>query len=188
MSGFPLALQGKLLVARPSLLDPNFARSVVLVLAHGEQGALGIVLNRPTATRVGLPLPDWDALATAPEVVFCGGPVPQGTICLARVRSDVSVPASGYLPLQGPLGTVDLEAGPSFVGPWVRDLRIFAGYAGWQAGQLESEMAEDAWWVLEASAADPFSEDPGSLWKQVLRRQGGELAIVSALPSDPQLN
>ncbi len=182
------SLQGKLLVAAPSLLDPNFARTVVLMLAHGEHGALGLVLNRPTVTTVSSPLPEWDDLATAPAVVFVGGPVSEGTICLARVKSEVSVPSSGYLALQGPLGTVDLEADPAFVAPWIERLRIFAGYAGWGEGQLESEMEAGAWWALDATEEDIFSREPERLWKGVLRRQGGLLALASAYPADPALN
>jgi putative transcriptional regulator len=188
MEDVPGLLQGKLLVAVPSLLDANFARTVVLLLAHGEQGALGLVLNRPTITSVASPLPEWEQLASAPAVVFVGGPVSEGTICLARVSSEVSVPISGYLPLRGTLGTVDLESSPAGVGPWIGALRIFAGYAGWGPRQLESEIEEGAWWVLEASDDDVFSDDPPNLWKRVLRRQGGKLAIISAFPQEPSLN
>jgi putative transcriptional regulator len=182
------SLQGKLLVAAPSLLDPNFSRTVVLMLAHGEHGALGLVLNRPTITAVSSPLPEWEDLATDPGVVFVGGPVSEGTICLARVKSEVSVPSSGYLPLQGTLGTVDLETDPAFVAPWIERLRIFAGYAGWGEGQLEAEMGSGAWWALDASEEDIFNEEPAQLWKTVLRRQGGLLALASAFPPDPSLN
>lgn len=181
-------LQGKLLVAAPRLLDPNFARSVVLVLAHGDQGAVGLVLNRPTLTLVSSPLPEWEELASAPPVVFVGGPVSEGSICLAQVKPQVPVPEDGYLPLHGSLGTVDLEADPAFVSPWVEKLRIFAGYGGWAPGQLEDEIEEGAWWVLDPTDDDVFSADPGGLWKRVLRRQGGKLALVSAYPQDPRLN
>src|SRR5580658_8254520 len=182
MADIPGPLQGKLLVAGPSLLDPNFARTVVLVLAHGEQGSVGLVLNRPTMTLVGSPLPEWEELASEPAVVFVGGPVSEGSICLAQVKPQVSVPDAGYLPLQGSLGTVDLETDPAFVGPWIERLRIFAGYGGWGPGQLEDEIDEGAWWALDAVEDDVFSEDPPGLWKRVLRRQGGDLALVSAYP------
>ena len=188
MPDLPAELQGKLLVAKTNMLDPNFDRTVVLVLAHGDQGALGLVLNRPTITELASPLPEWEGLASAPAVVFVGGPVSQGTICLARVRSEVSVPNTGYLPLQGTLGTVDLEGDPASMAPWLEELRIFAGYAGWGAGQLEEELAAGAWWALEAEEGDVFSPDPSQLWKRVLRRQGGALAITSAYPPDPSLN
>jgi putative transcriptional regulator len=188
MSEIKGSLQGKLLVAGPQLLDPNFAQSVVLLLAHGGQGAVGLVLNRPTATEVGSTLPEWEELASAPGVVFVGGPVSEGSICLAQVGSEVSVPGSGYLPLQGTLGTVDLEADPVFVGPWIEKLRIFAGYAGWGPGQLEGEVDEGAWWVLDAVAEDPFTTEPSRLWKQVLRRQGGDLALFATYSAEPSLN
>lgn len=188
MSDTAGVFQGKLLVAKPSLVDPNFSRTVVFLLAHGDQGALGLVLNRPTITPLSSPLPEWGPLATGPAVVFVGGPVSEGTICLARVKSEVSVPGSGYLPLQGALGTVDLEAGPSFVAPWIDGLRIFAGYAGWSAGQLEEEISEGAWWALEAEESDVFDEEPETLWKRALRRQGGEFLLAAAYPPDPSLN
>jgi putative transcriptional regulator len=188
MGAEPGLLQGKLLVASPVLADPNFSRTVVLMLAHGDQGGLGLVLNRPSLTGVAVPLPQWEDLASAPEVVFVGGPVSEGAICLARVKSEVSVPSSGYLPLSGPLGTVDLESDPAFVAPWIEKLRIFAGYAGWGPGQLEAELSAGAWWAVDATDHDIFSQKPGDLWKQVLRRQGGQLALVSAYPDDPSLN
>jgi len=188
MSEFKGPLQGRLLVAGPQLRDPNFAQSVVLLLAHGGQGAVGLVLNRPTATEVGSTLPEWEELASAPGVVFVGGPVSEGSICLAQVRSEVSVPGSGYLPLQGTLGTVDLESDPVFVGPWIEKLRIFAGYAGWGPGQLEGEVDEGAWWVLDAVAEDAFTSEPSRLWKQVLRRQGGDLALFATYSAEPSLN
>jgi putative transcriptional regulator len=188
MADIPGPLQGKLLVAGPSLLDPNFARTVVLLLAHGEHGALGLVLNRPTVTSLSSPLPEWAEVASTPAVIFVGGPVSEGTICLARVKSEVSVPGSGYLALQGDLGTVDLETDPVFVAPWIEQLRIFAGYAGWGPGQLEEEMELGAWWAIETTPGDVFSSDPGELWKRVLRRQGGVQAIAAASPLDPTLN
>jgi len=185
MSGL---LQGKLLVAAPRLADPNFSRTVVLVLAHSDQGAVGLVLNRPTMTLVSSPLPEWDELASAPAVVFVGGPVSEGSICLAQVKPQISVPETGYLPLHGSLGTVDLEADPAFVSPCIEKLRIFAGYGGWAPGQLEDEIGQEAWYVLDPVEEDAFSEDPGGLWKRVLRRQGGKLALVAAYPPDPSLN
>jgi putative transcriptional regulator len=182
------SLQGKLLVAGTSLNDPNFARTVVLLLAHGDQGALGLVLNRPTVTSVSSPLPEWEELASEPAVVFVGGPVTEGTICLARVKSDTSAPTSGFIPLQGTLGTVNLESDPALVAPSLEQLRIFAGYAGWGPGQLEAEMEAGAWWALDARDEDTFCDEPGDLWKKVLRREGGLLALASSYPSDPSLN
>jgi len=127
-------------------------------------------------------------LASGPPLVFVGGPVSEGAICLAKVKSEQAAPSSGYLPLKGGLGTVDLEADPALVAPSIERLRVFAGYAGWGPGQLEAELGAGAWWVLEAEDEDIFCGDPGALWKRVLRRQGGLLALVAAYPDDPSLN
>jgi putative transcriptional regulator len=189
----PDALAGRLLVATPMLSDPNFRRTVVLVVEHeSEQGTLGVVLNRPTKVPVGQVLEPWTDLATSPSVVFSGGPVATSSaLALALVPgSDEPV---GWHPLDGTpatarLGLVDLDAPPGLIAPAVVSLRVYAGYAGWSAGQLQAEIEEGAWYVVPAEPDDAFSADPGRLWSTVLRRQGGELAYVSTYPDDPGLN
>ncbi len=191
MGSMAVSLTGRLLVASPALPDPNFDRTVVLLLAHGEEGAAGVVLNRPSAMGVGEPLPKWERLAAEPPVVFVGGPVaPGGAICLATAPEPVPDPgeAAGWTPLLDDLGTVDLERDPDDVGIGVTAVRVFAGYAGWGAGQLEREISVGAWFVLPARRGDAMSDDPGGLWKRVLRRSGGRLALVAAYPADPELN
>ncbi len=183
---------GQLVVATPVLADPNFARTVVLLLqADEEDGALGLVLNRPSGTGVDEVLPDWAPLSATPGVVFAGGPVqPQAAICLGRGRVGAP-PSSSYAALAGGaavLGTVDLDASPDDVAPAVEQVRIFAGYAGWSPGQLEDEVEEGSWWVLDALPGDPFSPRPEALWPQVLRRQGAPLAFAAIYPADPTLN
>jgi putative transcriptional regulator len=181
------SLKGRLLVANPLLPDPNCDRTVVLLLAHEDEGALGVVLNRPSDTEVDAPLPRWERLAASPSVVFVGGPVaPGAAICLARVPEGQH--ADGWIPLVGELGTLDLEQDPDDVVVGVAAIRVFAGYAGWGPGQLEQEIDAGAWFVLPAEPGDPMSDDPEQLWKRVLRRQGGRLALVAALPPDPSLN
>lgn len=191
MEGSPLA--GKLLVANPRLADPNFDRTVVLVLAHGDDGAIGVVINRPSTTDLAEPLPRWSELAAAPPVVFVGGPVSRDSvICLVRVTApavlESRVGPEGWHHVDGDLGTLDLDLDPDLVGGTVGSLRVFAGYAGWSSGQLEEELVAGGWWVLDASPADAFSEEPSDLWHSVLRRQGGTLALVAAYPPDPSLN
>ena len=184
---------GRLLVATPELRDPNFARSVILLLQVDEDdGALGLILNRPSDTGVSEVLPGWDALAQAPEVVFQGGPVqPQAAICLGRGRPGASKVAA-YSSLDGSpsgvLGTVDLDVEPDELSPVVDAVRVFAGYAGWTTGQLEAEVEEGSWWVLDALPGDAFSSDPDRLWHQVLRRQGPPLAFATTYPADPTEN
>jgi putative transcriptional regulator len=185
---------GRLLVATPVIDEPTFARTVVLLLQAGsDDGALGVVLNRPSDVEVARVLPGWDELAHDPAQLFEGGPVqPQAAICLARLRPDAG-DVAGVAPLPtalpGPrLGTVDLDLAPDDVAPALTRLRVFAGYAGWSAGQLEAEVAEGAWWVLDALPDDPFPSQPELLWRQVLRRQGPPLAFAVTLPGDPTQN
>jgi putative transcriptional regulator len=178
---------GRLLVATPTLQDPNFARCVVLLLQHdAADGALGVVLTRPSGTAVGEVVPTWSPVASEPAVVFGGGPVqPTAAVCLGRLSAPAH-PAQGWAPLTDPLlGTVDLE-----LAPWegLAEVRLFAGYAGWSTEQLEGEVEAGAWWVLDALPGDPFTPRPELLWEQVLRRQGPPLAYAVTYPSDPTLN
>lgn len=180
--------KGRLLVATPALDDPNFARTVVAVLEHtAEDGALGVVLNRPTETAVADVLPLLDPVTSEPRVVFEGGPVqPNAALALARPRSGAD---GGPVAAIGPqLATVDLDRGPDEIAAAVTAMRVFAGYAGWGAGQLEAEVEAGAWYVVDALPADPFLHDADRLWHDVLRRQGGTLALVATYPPDPRLN
>ncbi len=193
-------MKGQLLVANPVLPDPNFDRTVVLLLAHQDDGALGLVLNRPSDMDVDSPLPQWERLAADPAVVFVGGPVaPAAAICLARVPG-MTLPAppaddigsdhgiEGWVPLVGELGTLDLERDPDDLMVPVEAVRVFAGYAGWGPGQLEAEIEAGAWYVVPSEPGDALSDDPEQLWKRVLRRQGGQLALLAAFPPEPRLN
>lgn len=180
-------LTGRLLVATPALRDPNFARSVVLVLDNDAEGSLGVIVNRPTPVAVGDILPTWSAHATAPGVVFQGGPVARDS-ALGLVAVRVSEEPLGVRTLYDRMGLVDLDVPPEVVVPELSAIRIFAGYAGWGPGQLEGEVARGDWYVLPAEEGDAFTDDPALLWRQVLRRQGGTLALVSTFPEDPGLN
>ncbi|HEX6473077.1 MAG TPA: YqgE/AlgH family protein [Streptosporangiaceae bacterium] len=184
---------GRLLVATPMLDDPNFRRGVVLVVEHDpREGTLGVVLNRPTEVPVDRVLPPWATLVTGPSVVFQGGPVAlDSALALARVPGDddpLGWRALDGLPAVSRLGLVDLDAPPEVLAAEVTELRVFAGYAGWSAGQLRSEIEEGAWFVLPGDPRDVFIDDPEQLWRRVLRRQGGDLAIVATFPDDPSLN
>jgi putative transcriptional regulator len=180
-----------LIVANPLLPDPNFDRTVVMLLVYGDDGALGVVLNRPSQTMLSVPLPRWEHLAASPAVVFVGGPVQhQAVICLARALGHpaADVPPSGWSAVLPDVGTLDLDLEPEGLHASFSQVRVFAGYAGWTAGQLEAEIRAGAWWTLDASSDDPFCDEPEDLWKRVLRRQGGSLALVAAYPDDPRLN
>ena len=184
---------GRLLVATPLLTEATFHRTVVLLLqADPEDGALGLVLNRPTGTEVGEVLASWGPLAGAPPVVFTGGPVqPNSAICLGHGRPGAAGAAAFSVLENAPgtsIGTVDLDADPPELAASVSEIRVFAGYAGWSPGQLEAEVAEGAWWVIEALPTDAFCPAPEELWKRVLRRQPAPLAFAASYPDDPGLN
>lgn len=181
-------MKGKLLVASPEMEDPNFFRTVVLVLDHNDDGAVGVVLNRPSANALAEPLPEWAELAAEPAVVFVGGPVqPEAAIGLGRRRGEVSDP-DGFATLFGELGTVDLERSPNAVAPAVDRVRVFAGYSGWGPGQLEDELAADGWFVVDADAGDLWSSDPEAMWRSVLRRQRGQLRVFADFPLNRESN
>ena len=184
------ALTGRLLVASTKLGDANFDRAVVLLLDHGDDGALGVVLNRPTPVPVGEILEPWEdqARLAPPDVIFRGGPVaPDAVIGLARAAS---APASGstWRVVLSSVGTVDLSVPPDSQPVALGGARLYSGYSGWAPDQLEAELAEGAWFVLDAAAADVFCVDAPRLWHDVMRRQGGELSLLAAYPSHPSLN
>jgi putative transcriptional regulator len=182
-------LKGRLLVATPLLEDPNFDRAVVWLLEHGDEGALGVVLNRPSELPVADPLPGWAELAGRLPVVFVGGPVSANAVIgLARMDARAPVLDGVWESVDGPVGVLDLAADPALVAPAVGTLRCFAGYAGWSPGQLEAEIDDGAWFVVDADPGDPFTDQPGRLWRSVLARQPNELARLALVPDDPTLN
>lgn len=183
---------GSLLIASATLVDPNFARCVLLILDSDENGSLGVILNRPTEIPVGEVLTPWQDLTSAPGVFFQGGPVELNAALaigsLRAVDGSAADPLMGWQPLTGSLGLVDLDSTPDgFLGR-LAALRVFAGYAGWGAGQLDGEIAEGSWHVVASAASDPFSSSPDRLWREVLRRQPPPLSMLATLPEDANLN
>jgi putative transcriptional regulator len=178
--------KGSLLVASPTLADPNFSRSVIFLLAHDDDdGTLGVVLNRPSPIPVDEVVPEWGSLAAAPSVLFVGGPVqPSAAICIGRTELPEAAEAAGFAPLFGSLGTVDLHEDPADVHARLAEIRVFTGYAGWGPGQLAEEIGSGSWHVLNGYDQDVLSGDPESLWFRVLRRQGGWLAVLALYPTD----
>ncbi|MEV0277139.1 YqgE/AlgH family protein [Streptomyces sp. NPDC050610] len=192
------SLTGRLLVATPALADPNFDRAVVLLLDHDDEGSLGVVLNRPTPVGVRDILESWAELAGEPGVVFQGGPVSlDSALGVAVVPGEAQEKGAaavlgdgpvGWRRVHGAIGLVDLEAPPELLAAALGSLRIFAGYAGWGPGQLEDELVDGTWYVVESEPGDVSSPDPERLWRSVLRRQRNELAMVATYPDDPSLN
>jgi putative transcriptional regulator len=183
---------GRLLVANPLLPDPNFDRTVVFLIAYNDDdGAVGIVLNRPTDTTVAATLPRWVHMAASPAVIFVGGPVQDdAVICLARPfgHPAAAAPPGEWKPVTSDIGRLDLDLDPDSLQSSLSQVRLFAGYAGWAPGQLEAEIAAGAWWVVDAEPDDAFCDDPEQLWKTVLRRERGPLALVASYPDDPAWN
>jgi putative transcriptional regulator len=178
---------GNLLVATPVIGDPNFDRTVVLLLQHDDEGTLGVVLNRPSELTVAEAVPAWGEVVTDPGVVYVGGPVGEGGV-LALGRAGQSTPLRGWSELSPGLGALDLTLDPGELGGDLVGLRLFAGYSGWGAGQLRGELAAGAWWTFEAHKSDVFSPQPEELWWEVVRRQGGEYRMYAFAPDDPSRN
>jgi putative transcriptional regulator len=177
------SLQGHLLVSSPALVDPNFRRTVVIVAHHDEDGAMGLVLSRPSDAVVAETVPALASLVPAEDVVYIGGPVqPEAFMVLAEF-DDVGEAAA---PVVGDVGFIPAEADPEELS--IRRLRVFAGYAGWGAGQLEAELDEPSWIVVPAEPQDAFATDPDELWRTVVRRKGGKYSLIASMPFDPSRN
>ena len=178
---------GRLLVAAPELKDPSFAGAVVLLLDHDEDGSLGVIVNRPTAVVVSSVLPAWTPSISPPEVLFEGGPVSRDSaLAVARVLGDDD--PVGFRRIVDDLGIIDLDTPVDVMAQAIGDLRIFAGYAGWGSGQLDGELEEGSWYVVDALPRDVFGPDVSRLRQAVLRRQPGELAWLSTRPENPAQN
>lgn len=181
--------KGRLLVATPPLEDPNFDRTVVYMLEHHDEGALGVIINRPIGEELREPLDRWTDLQPTPQSVFLGGPVePDALIALARTKQPLQEATDELAPVAGTIASADLTADPAFVAASVEAVRIFRGYAGWGPGQLENEIDAGAWLVLDAEPGDLFDAEPDVLWRTVLRRQGGRLAWLADAPDDLSAN
>jgi putative transcriptional regulator len=180
------SLKGQLLVAGPRLIDPNFWRTVVLVIDHTEEGAFGLVLNRPSETSVGEVVPELATLIDAEQPVFIGGPVQPSTVITVGRFTDISEAALAAFEDIGVLGT----SGPPIdeLADHVLTARAFVGHAGWGQGQLDAELETGDWILEPARPRDVFSASPRELWSDVLTRKGGSYALVARMPMDPSLN
>lgn len=181
--------KGRLLVATPPLEDPHFDRTVVYVLEHRDDGALGVIINRPSDEALESPLDRWADLQAVPGSVFLGGPVePDALIALALANKPVIEATDELSPVSGRVASADLTTDPAFIAGVVGSVRVFRGYAGWGPGQLEGEIESGAWLVLDAEPTDVFAEQPDDLWRSVLRRQHGRLAWLADAPDDLSAN
>lgn len=182
----PRFRRGRLLVAAPTLVDPNFARTVVLMLEHSGEGALGVVLNRPMTLRVHdvVPPPLRDLMGDD-ALVHAGGPVqPEAVLVLA----DHMLPEEAATLVVHGVGIVDPHADAEHLPSLLRAARAFGGYAGWSEGQLEEEIAQGAWIDAGCDVDDVFTSEPSGLWRRVLERKGGTYRLIAQMPDHPELN
>ena len=179
------SLKGRLLVATPALFDPNFRRAVVLVGEHGEEGAMGLVLNRPAEVTVGEAVPPLAVVAGAESLVHVGGPVqPEAVLVLAEF-DDASAAATLVV---GDVGFASSDDDLEALAGATRRARVFAGYSGWGPGQLEAELEEESWLVEAADTVDLFPGPEDDLFATVLRRKGGTYRVLALMPEDPSTN
>jgi len=177
-------LTGHLLLSNATLFDPNFRRTVVLIGHHDEEGAVGVVLNRPLDVTVDEAVPPLAALVQPGDLVYQGGPVqPEAAVVVA----DFEDPTRAGVVALGSIGFLPEEADPDDLGA-IRRARVFAGYSGWGPGQLEEELGEDAWLVTPALPQDVFDEEPEQLWERVVARLGPAYAMMRTMPIDPSAN
>jgi putative transcriptional regulator len=179
------SLAGQLLLASPSLLDPNFARTVVLIGVHNDDGAMGVVLNRPSEVTIGEAAPLLEDADGELEPVYVGGPVqPTAIVFLAEFLD----PEPAGLLVLGRIGFPAPDAGIEDLVQSTSRRRVFAGYAGWGQGQLDAEVAGGDWIAHTALPEDIFSDTPEDLWSSVLTRKGGSYALIARMPLDPSVN
>jgi putative transcriptional regulator len=178
------SLRGKLLVASPALTDPNFERTVVLLTEHNDEGAMGIVLNRPSDTSVGSVVSELDEIARG-EPVYVGGPVQPEALVLVAEFTDLE--AAAWI-VVADVGLASADVDLADLSDAVRRGRVYAGYSGWGAGQLEAEMEAESWIVEPPLPAELFPDDPATLWSDVLKRKGGQYSLIARMPADPSLN
>ncbi|MFW6599404.1 YqgE/AlgH family protein [Propionibacteriaceae bacterium Y2011] len=179
---------GDLLISSVAVDEGTFVGTVILIIDHDESGTLGVILNRYAEPRLESVLPAWASLVSSPRVLFNGGPVSaNGAICLAALVDQEEDPP-GFRRVFDGVGLLHLDTPTEIVGGAYADLRIFAGYSGWDSGQLASEMSLGWWWVADTRYDDVFGDQPEDLWRRVLRRQPSELAYFSTWVDDPELN
>lgn len=177
---------GVLLIAPPAMTDPNFNRSVVLLCEHTDEGSFGLVLNRPLEAS---PADLVEGMDGYPGRLGLGGPVQTDTLHYLHRHGDTITDAINIV--DGVLWGGDFDMVLAMIAgnqTTETDLRFFLGYTGWSPGQLLDEIELGGWIVTEARPDDVFPDDPPSLWRTILRRMGGEYAILANFPEDPRMN
>ena len=179
------SLRGKLLIASPALVDPNFARSVVLIAEHTEDGAMGLVLNRPSDAEVDIAVGELGGIVAPGDLVYEGGPVQTSAV---MVLAEFNDPATAAAVILGDVGFLPSQGDPAELADGLRRTRVFAGHSGWGPGQLDAELDEGSWLLVPALIDDVFAPDPDELWSEALQRKGGAFALLARMPEDPSVN
>ncbi|MBW3607418.1 MAG: YqgE/AlgH family protein, partial [Actinobacteria bacterium] len=179
------SLKGKLIIASPKLEDPNFARTVVLVTEHSDEGAMGVVLNRPSHAVVEDAAPTLEGVVEHGELVHVGGPVQPTAV---TVLAEFDAPDRAAVMVLDDIGFMAAGSDLDEVAEVTRRARVFAGYAGWGPGQLDGELEREDWFVAPAGIDDIFNPDVDELWARVLARKGAHFALVARMPVDPSVN
>jgi putative transcriptional regulator len=179
------SLSGQLLLASPTLMDPNFRRAVVLIGVHSEEGAMGVVLNRPSEVTVGEAVPALEQVVQEQEPVYVGGPVQPSSIVFLAEFLD---PTPAGLLVLGRIGFPAPDADIDELTEATARRRVFAGYAGWGEGQLDAEVDQGDWIAHSAVPDDVFTQVPDELWSSVLTRKGGSYSLLASMPLDPSVN
>lgn len=180
-----MSLRSKLLIASPALVDPNFARSVVLIAEHTDDGAMGLVLNRPSDAEVSIAVGELGGIVAPGDLVYEGGPVQTSAV---MVLAEFKDPAAAAAVILGDVGFLPSRGVPDDLAEGLRRTRVFAGHSGWGPGQLDAELEEGSWIVVEAQIDDVFAPDPDELWVEALERKGGAFALLARMPDDPSVN
>ena len=178
------SLRGKLLIASPTLVDPNFARTVVFMTEHNAEGAMGIVLNRPSDTSIASAVPELAEIAGG-EPIYVGGPVQSEALVLLAEFANLE--AAAWI-VVADVGLASADVDLDELAGSVRRGRVYAGYSGWGPGQLEAEMEVDSWIVEPPLPTELFPGDPATLWSDVLARKGGQYSLIARMPADPSVN
>lgn len=186
MSAQPKYLKGQLLLDSGQLGGSFFQRTVVLICEHNADGAFGLVLNRSMGSKVGEMIVADLPTALKDSTLYLGGPV-QPT-ALSVLHSDAFIPDANVIPNLSLSHSLDglLDFGESF-SP-TRQVKLFAGYAGWSPGQLEDEIRRDAWLIHPASLELVFKPDPATLWQSILQRKGWKYKLLAQMPDDLSSN
>lgn len=179
------SLRGKLLIASPALPDPTFARSVVLIAEHTSDGAMGLVLNRPSEAEVAVAVGELGGIVATGDLVYEGGPVQPSAVMVLAEFNDPTAAAAIVL---GDVGFLPAQGDPGALADGLRRARVFAGHSGWSPGQLDAELEEGSWIVVAARIDDVFAPDPDELWGEALERKGGPFAVLARMPDDPSVN